>query len=229
MSNKLEGIASGVLVIAGIAIAAGVVKRSFFPPPAAVAAATSTKLEFLPSWRDALPIGITVGATSAPVKIVEFADLECPGCRALHSTLEKVLKERSGRVSLTYVSFPLPQHRFALGAARGAECADHLGRFREWANVIFDNQDSLGLKSWADYARDAGISDTAAIQACAIDSKPVPRIEAGIALGQKIHVAFTPTVIVNGWRYPYTPTKADLEAMIDTLQIDKRPVATAAR
>ncbi len=155
--------------------------------------------------------------------IVEFVDLECPACRAFHVTLEEVLRTHPQDVSLLYVAYPLPIHRFALGAARAAECAHRYGRFREWVDVVYDKQDFLGLKSWGAYAKEAGLPDTATISGCATDPTPVGRIEGGLALGKKIHVMGTPTVIVNGWRFQYPPTKEELTNVVEAIAKGEGP------
>lgn len=225
MNSKLEGAISGLLAVTATVIAGSVVHRTFFEPTAASAAVASTTPVFLNSWKQGLPLGIEVGNSASPVKILVLADLECPACRNLHSTLQRVLKARPSRASVVYISFPLPQHRFALSAARGAECANSYGKFGGWIDAVYNGQDSLGLKSWGEYAHDAGIADTASITACVKNASPVRRVQDGIAFGNKINLAFTPTVIVNGWRFPNTPTEGELISAIDSLSIG-RPLAT---
>jgi protein-disulfide isomerase len=56
-------------------------------------------------------------------------DFECPFCGSFHKTLKAVREQYPTQVALTYVHFPLPMHRFALPAARVAECADDQVRF----------------------------------------------------------------------------------------------------
>lgn len=119
-------------------------------------------------------------------------------------------------------------HRFAMGAARGAECAEKVGKFGEWVDLVYSKQDSLGLKSWGAFALEAGISDTATISRCATDPAPVTRIEAGRAFGDRLHVRGTPTVIVNGWLLPYTPSEEELEKMIEEFAKGKIAFDTTA-
>lgn len=228
MNRKIEDALSTFLAIAAVAVAVSVVWRTFFQTDAAQPQPDRLRPQFVKSWRDALPIGIQVGDTSAPVTVVELADLECPACRGFYSTLQKVLDEHPHQASLVYVSYPLQMHRFALSAARGAECAERLGKFAEWVDIVYAKQDSLGLKSWGAFARDAGIADTAAIGRCAMDPAPVARIEAGRAFGDRLHVRGTPTVIVNGWLLPYTPTGEELSKLIESLAAGKIDFDTAS-
>ncbi|HEY7897693.1 MAG TPA: thioredoxin domain-containing protein [Gemmatimonadaceae bacterium] len=229
MRNRVEGVISALLALAAIAIAASVVRRSFFPQSQTVEALSLTRPQFLPAWKDALPIGISIGDSAAPVKIVELTDLECPACRGFQSTLLNVVQAHPRDVSIVYVSNPLSMHRFALPAARGAECAVKYGKFREWVQLMYDKQDSLGLKSWGSYALEAGIPDSAAITRCATDPSPVDRIEAGLAFGAKIHILGTPTVIVNGWRFPSPPTEQELSDAVEALAKGAAPFDTTAK
>jgi hypothetical protein len=67
-------------------------------------------------------------------------------------------------VGLFFVHFPLPMHRFARPAARATECAGLQGKFGQMVDAVYNKQDSLGLKSWSDYGRDAGVADTVAFR-----------------------------------------------------------------
>ncbi|MGH7462999.1 MAG: DsbA family protein, partial [Longimicrobiales bacterium] len=161
---SLEKLVSGTIGLAALTLAASVVYRTWFAesrPPARGPA-------FVTFWKDVLPASISMGGdTAAPIKMIVLTDLECPACRAYHQTIRETLSARPRDVQILYVSYPLEQHRFALGAARGAECADGAGAFRNWIDIVYEKQDSLGLKSWGSYAKAAGIADTMAIAMCA--------------------------------------------------------------
>lgn len=223
MNRILERAISTGLVLAAIAIAASVVARTFFPGAMPRAAEAASAPDYLSSWKTAIPIGVRQGDSTARVTIVELTDLECPACRGYQPTLQEIRREHPHDVSIIYVPFPLPEHRFALGAARGAECARRVGRFSEWVDVVFRNQDSLGLKSWGSFAQDAGIADTSAIAKCAVDPSPVARIQAGVTFGNKINISGTPTVIVDGWRFTQPPTHDELSQLIGTLEKGETP------
>lgn len=90
-------------------------------------------------------------------------------------------------------------------------------------DAVYAKQDSLGLKSWDSFAADAGIADTAATAHCATDPAPVKQIQAGQALGDQLQLHATPTVIVNGWRYPMSPSKTELKRAIDALVKGRAP------
>ncbi|MFP5356216.1 MAG: DsbA family protein, partial [Gemmatimonadota bacterium] len=141
-------------------------------------------------------------------------DLECPVCKTFHATLKAVQSRVGNLASVVFVAYPLPQHRFALPAARAMECAGQAGHATSWLDVVLRKQDSIGLRSWGEFALEAGIPDTASISRCARNPSLVVRIDSGLVLGERLGVNGTPTVFVNGWRMPGLPTR---EALVEKI------------
>lgn len=68
------------------------------------------------------------GSPDAPVKIVEFADTECPLCKRFHPTLQRIVAEYPGKVAWVFRHFPLDNiHPKARKEAEATECANDLG------------------------------------------------------------------------------------------------------
>ncbi len=168
-------------------------------------------------WNSVSRASRVVGGTDSGVQVVVFSDFECPACATMHQTLKQLDSARSGSVSLRMVHYPLSMHRFAAGAANGAECAAESGRFVSFTDEVFRQQRRLGLVSWGSMAGRAGIKDTARISACVIADDLMPRVSEGIDLGRKLKVDFTPTVIVQGWRWPVSPSLGQLIASVDSI------------
>ncbi len=214
--GRWERLTSTLLTVAAFAVAASVVYRTFFPP----ANRGGTGSDLVPAstrvanWEEALGIGIQYyGESDAPVKFVVVSDLECPACSAFHRRLGSVLTRYPSDVSVVFVHWPLEYHRNALPAARAAECADRVGRFKAWVDAVYAGQDSLGIRPWSSYAQEAGIVDTAMIAACAVDTASIDRIERGRAFAARIGATGTPTVLLNGSRL----ARFDNVDMLDSL------------
>lgn len=217
MRFSLETVFTGLLTLAALTMAGTMVRREYFPSPRSAEARSARPPEYVEGWEGILPSGIHVGAVDAPVKIVEFADLECPFCSRYHTTLANVKRQFGDSVALVFVHLPLSFHRFARPAARAVECADQAGRAMEFISVVYEKQDSLGLKPWTSYANEAGIADTMRIEACAMDVSPVPRIEEGVALSDRFGVDATPTILVNGWRFEHVPNETELVRAVNAV------------
>lgn len=68
------------------------------------------------------------GDPNAPVKIIEYSDLQCPFCQRFHPTMQQIVTEYKGQVAWVYRHFPLEQiHPHARKEAEAAECAAELG------------------------------------------------------------------------------------------------------
>jgi protein-disulfide isomerase len=217
MEGRFDRVLSVLLVICAIAVTATVVRREFAPSAPVAALPPLDRPTRTDAWNEVLATGIEIGNRAAPVKVVEFADLECPFCAKFHEEMLAVMKAHPNDVSVVFVHFPLVSHRFALQAARAVECADTRGRVSDLISDLYKKQDSIGIKSWGEFAQEAGIADTAAFRKCAVDPTPVKRIESGKAVGSKIHVSSTPTVLINGWRYGRAPDRIELAQIVQTI------------
>jgi len=223
MKLKWDGVLTTTLVVCALITTGLVVHREFFAGPPQ-SAALAQKPVLVQNWKSLLRLGVTLGPSGAPVQLMEFADFECPFCGEFHKRL-KLLRERyPAQVSLTYVHFPLLGHRFALPAARVAECAGEQGRFEPMYDHLFDDQDSFGLKPWSDYASAAGVPDLTAFDRCVKSTDSVPNIEKGKALGKELDVQGTPTLVVNGWKLDHPPGPEELDGIVKAVLAGKSPV-----
>lgn len=168
-------------------------------------------------WSEVVAGGIPEGDEAAPVTVVVFDDLECPFCRSFHQAARAVQARFPRDVRLVVNHFPLTNHRFAMPAALAAECAGQQERFMAFLDVVYAKQDSLGLKSWASYAVDAGVGDSSAFVKCVAASTSHPRVEQNLALGRRIGIKVTPTVMINSWALPVPPREDMLEALVKIL------------
>jgi protein-disulfide isomerase len=183
----------------------------------------------LPDWRELVTAGTSIGSPGAAVTVIEFADFECPYCRRADSLFRIVTAKFPRQIDVVYVHFPITGHRFAGPAARAAECAATQGRFAAMHDLLFDKQDSLGLKTWASYADESGVPDMPRFNECVESTDDIPHLAAGIAAGNKIHVTGTPTIIVDGWRYFRPPDQAELTAAVQRAFRQHKPARTATR
>lgn len=200
MSSRIESIGTAIVVVAAVVVAAANVYRVFGPPE--VSSMPEEEPEFLGDsiWRQAISVGHLTGDVHAPIRVIEFADLECPFCKRSHSSLMEARDRYGDSLAYVFVHFPLEMHRFARPAARAAECAAQQHVFASFVNAVFAQQDSLGLKPWTSYGTDAGVADTTTFTRCIAKGADQALLNRGPQLGKRVGVAVTPTVIVNGWR-----------------------------
>lgn len=139
------------------------------------------------------------GDPNAPITIVEFSDFECPFCGRFYSStlpqIQTLIDE--GKVRFVYRDFPLSFHPQAQPAAEAGECANEQGKFWEFHNLIFENQQSLNDASYKQWAADLGLN-TAQFNSCVDSSKYRTEVLEDFAAGQAAGVSGTPTFFING-------------------------------
>lgn len=222
--GRLERALSIGLTGAAVVMAAAVVYREFAPAEGRETGSIVTaRPVFSGDWQDILRNARFLGDTVAPVTLIEFADLECPGCRQFHEEILPTLRKRFGaQLRTSFVHLPLRMHRFAKPAARAAECAAEQGRFSEFVEQTFLKQDSLGLKMWSSLAKEAGVRDTIVFAKCLARSQPTALVDSGLAVAKRLGINATPTVIVNGWRIQ-SPSDEVLTRVITELIAGRNP------
>lgn len=139
----------------------------------------------------------TLGQKEAPVKIIEFADFQCPYCQAAEPTINQVRKNYGSKVSLTYMYFPLPFHQYADGAAKAAICADKQGKFWEMHDYMYAHQDKLTHADLESEAKTLGL-DTVKYDKCLSDPVTTNLIQNNKDIATSLGVTATPTFFING-------------------------------
>jgi protein-disulfide isomerase len=159
--------------------------------------------------------GHRAGPAQALVTVVEFVDFECGACRHFAEKVIGPLQDEFPEdVAIVTRHWPLPSHRFAMAAARAGICAGEQGRFEAMRSTLFHLQDSIGLKTWAEMAVIAGITDTTAFNACTKSATVGEWIDRDIATVKQLGGRGTPTVLVNGNLYHHMPDLAELRAAL---------------
>ncbi|HYR89695.1 MAG TPA: DsbA family protein [Terriglobia bacterium] len=138
------------------------------------------------------------GPANAPVTIIEFADFECPFCGGLFPTLKLVERNYTDRVRFVYRHFPLTNiHPRAQKAAEAAVCANEQGRFWEFHDSMFGNQQQLAVDDLKRRAETMKL-DTAAFNSCLDSGRAAEAVKKDAADGAKAGVTGTPAIFING-------------------------------
>lgn len=189
-----------------------------------------------PPLGGAAPSGVTLGPDSAPVKITEYADFECPACaRFAILTMPDIIQRLipTGKLQWRWMDFPLPQHANSALAHVAAECAADQGKFWQMQYQLYYHQDDWfaegdPMGKFLDYARQAGL-DADSFKVCVQQRRPWPRIEANKCSGDRLGVDETPTLVVNGRLLPGAPAFDDVQRLVDSLSVLAVPAPAAKR
>ncbi|MEQ8246642.1 MAG: thioredoxin domain-containing protein [Alphaproteobacteria bacterium] len=137
------------------------------------------------------------GNPEAKVTIVEFADYQCPHCKAAIAVLSRLAKEFGDSIRIVYRDFPVNRSGISREIAKGASCADQQGRFWEYHDLAFEYQDVLATDSPAAFARDLSL-DTQAFKQCLDAPQTESRVANSFAEAVALGLSGTPTFFVNG-------------------------------
>ncbi len=144
------------------------------------------------------------GPESALVTVVEFSDLQCEACRASWPQVESLLLKYPDKIRFIYRHFPLTSiHQHAVISAAAAEAAASQGKFWEYADILFDQQDTWSQtrdpkELFASFAKQIEIPDLDKFQKDLENQTGKDRVLAELQLGNRFGVNATPTFFVNG-------------------------------
>jgi len=153
-----------------------------------------------PAARPAAPGGQfkTLGNAAAPVRIVEYTDLQCPYCARFARETFPLLRKRyidTGKVRFETVDLPLPMHPYAIPAAVAARCAGEQGRYWEYRERLFDEQNLLGNEPYAQFAAELHL-DPEQFAACREDPAHTRAVRAEATNAELQGINSTPTFLI---------------------------------
>jgi protein-disulfide isomerase len=136
------------------------------------------------------------GEGKATIDLVEFSDFQCPYCRQIAPILDQIVAKYGDQVRVTWKDFPLPNHPYARRAADAAKCAHEQGKFWEYHDLLFANQQALQVSDLSRYASTLML-DSTAFEKC-FKSQDSERLTRVVEQARQIGVGSTPTVFING-------------------------------
>lgn len=137
------------------------------------------------------------GSDSAPITIVDFSDYECGFSKRARESVNEVLGTYGNKVLYVFKDYPLSFHRNATRAAEAAHCAGDQGKYFEYHDILFKNQNSLSLDDLKEYARKLKL-DMKKFNKCLTTSKYAKRVQDSLAEGSAAGVSGTPAFFING-------------------------------
>lgn len=164
-----------------------------------------------------------LGDANAPVTLVEYASVACPGCAAWHRSVYPDVKTKyidTGKIKYVFRPFPASSPEIATAGHKLALCADRDKFFRN-IKLQFDRQAQIyemgakpgGLRqAYISLAKSSGLSEDEFI-ACMGNPEITARYDAFTQMGIDQGVTGTPSIFVNGKKTSGTNLEA-IEAAI---------------
>jgi protein-disulfide isomerase len=147
------------------------------------------------------------GPADAPVTLTLFTDFECPYCSKMSPLIDEVLKRNPKDVKVVLKNMPLKFHKSARPAAYAALAAHEQGKFWEYHDILFKNQDKLTEANFDEFATELKL-DLAKFKADMKSPEIIAKVEKDLQDAKNAGVTGTPTVFINGRR----PQQRSLQA-----------------
>lgn len=221
-AHLVIGIALAVAFGAGISVGKFLLDSSSTPQAAPASATTEGSATQSPAL---VNVDITgrpfLGPEDAEVTIAEFTDYQCPFCaRHFRETMPQLLDQYEGKIKYVVFNFPIASiHPDATKAAEAAECAHAQGKFWEYHDLLFENQQALGIANLKSYALDAGL-ETSSFEACLDSGSQEEQVLKDFRAGRSYGVNGTPTFFLNGRAVvgfqPFSGFAALVQAALDS-------------
>lgn len=154
-----------------------------------------------------------LGNPDAELTIVEFSDYQCPFCARFHiQTFPLIIENyiKTGKVNFVYRDFPIISiHPNALPAALASECADDQGKFWQFNDLLFTNQEvwknldeqSVALR-FQEYAQLLEL-DVSEFESCLTDTIHLQEINKDLQDGRNYKITGTPGFFVGNEKIGY--------------------------
>ena len=142
------------------------------------------------------------GEANAPVKIVEYIDLECPSCARGSKYLKDFMSNHPRLLHLEVKFFPLAMHPFGMLSAKYAECSARQGKFWEFIYLLMERQEQWStlhdaIPAFEKIAKEVNL-DLDKINVCLSDKTVQETIDANKREGKALDIGSTPTYLING-------------------------------
>jgi protein-disulfide isomerase len=159
------------------------------------------------------------GPATAIVTLIEYGDFECPFCARAHPVTKMLVTHYAGDLRFVYRHFPqVETHPHAELAAEASEAAGAQGKFWQYHDLLFENQEHLALKHLRQYAQKCEL-DIERFDFEVTDHVYLQRVHEHADSGRKLGVRATPAFYVNG---QYTDVSFGVQHLHDAVEREIR-------
>lgn len=167
------------------------------------------------------------GDVNAAVTVVMFTDFQCPTCAKTHPILQDLLKQYGNRVHFVVRDFPLNIHPDAAKAAEAANAAHAQGKFFEYIDLLYRNQNALSVPKLKEYATQIGL-DRAKFDLALAQGTYLKEVLHDLEDGGVYGINGTPSIFING-RKVIDISATGLQQALDRAFAEAAPAKPANR
>jgi len=165
---------------------------------------------------------VASGSANAPVKVVIFADFECPSCGIASPALRKISLEHPGLLAFYFKNFPVKTHPRGIPAALALLAAERQGKFWDMHDRLFRSHD-FSDDALRAIAKSAGL-DVALFERDMSDPTLLDRLRREKEEGMSFGMVGTPGIFVNGKFYRGPKVQ---EELLDRIEEERESLAAS--
>ncbi len=194
----------GIVILAGITVLVPRIGNNFSRVISGVNGTASAPLTLEATTSPQQPSN-TLGDPNAPVKIVEYADFQCPFCQRYWQDIEPQIVDqyvKTGKVFYEYRSVGEFLGPESAAAAQAAYCAGDQGKFWQYHDTLFSNWTGENVGDFTNdklqqYAATVGLDETV-FNDCLSSGKYAARLQQDVQDAKAAGVKSTPSLVING-------------------------------
>jgi len=156
----------------------------------------------------------TTGSLEQKIVLVEFSDFQCPYCAQANQRLKQFMANHQDEVTLVYKNFPLTAiHHDAMPAAKAAWAAGQQGKFWQYHDALFAQQDKLGEALYVATAKTLNLDLDQFNQTRSGDAAS-KAIQQDMEIAQMLGIAGTPFFVMNGEAFSGAVQLSEMENIL---------------
>lgn len=174
----------------------------------------------IPSLKDMLAGPIisdfdpALGSKKAEVNIVYFSDFKCNYCQKQENVIKQIIDNYKNEVRLIWKDYPESDiYSESFKAAIAARCAQEQGKFWQYHDLLYENENSFNKDLFISLAQEAGLK-TDLFSKCLDDIETAQLIKDNILEAQALDINGIPFIYINNQEVMGEVSYEDLEKMI---------------
>lgn len=164
--------------------------------------------------------GLNMGDPNAKVKVIEFADFQCPYCQLYWQQLEPTIISDYIATNKIYYTYSLMAFlgQESVDAAEAVYCANDQGKFWEYRDMLYANHTGENVGDFTQtklisFAKKLSL-DTTAFESCLTTNKYQQQVTDANTYASGLGVSSTPSFIVDGLVVSASDLQSAIEAAL---------------
>lgn len=161
------------------------------------------------------PTDPSIGATNAPITIIEFSDFSCEFCQKQEKIIRQIIEDFKGKINLVWKDFPESNNESpSFRAALAARCAAEQEKFWPFHDLLFEKNSSFDEKFFAEIAKKTNLK-LKKFNDCLASNEAKKLVEDNIREANNLKIPGIPFIYLNGKEFLGEISYEELKKIIE--------------